>query len=146
MYSITDNDLKKEVVGGKISNATPVKAIKSRGMPSNKTKPFNVCCHTPRTHGIREETTTTTTTSTRGFFFERVGSSHGGVGESRGAGNGQTYKTRDPKSQPTVSSPSPIRCNDFDVNYRFYGRCYKTPIASNVKSFYNMPMRIKSMP
>ena len=93
MYSITD-DLKKEVVGGKISNAIPVKAIKSRGMSSNKTKPFNVCCHTRRAHGIREETTTTTT-STRGFVFERVGSSHGGVGESRGAGNGQTYKTRD---------------------------------------------------
>ena len=88
MYSVTDIDLKKEVGGGKISNATPVKAIKSRGMPSNKTKPCNGCCPTPRAHGILEETTTTTTTSTRGFFFERVGPSHGGVGESRSDGNG----------------------------------------------------------
>ena len=75
-------------VSGKISNAIPVKAIKSRGMPSNKTKPFNVCCHTPRVHGILEEKTTTPPSSTRRFFFERVGPSHGGIGESRGLGNG----------------------------------------------------------
>ena len=54
-----------------------------------KTKLFNVCCPTPRVHGVLEETTTTTTTtSTRGFFFERVGPSHGRVGESRSDGNG----------------------------------------------------------
>jgi len=89
MYSIIDDDPNKAVVDGKISNAIPVKAIKSRGMPSNKTKPFSVCCHTPRAHGILEKTTTTTTSSsTRGFFFERVGPSPGRVGESRGAGNG----------------------------------------------------------
>jgi len=88
MYNITD-DGKKAVGDGKISNATPVKAIKSREMPSNKTKPFNVCCHTPRAHGILEEKkTTTTSSSTRGFFFERVRPSPGGVGESRGARNG----------------------------------------------------------
>jgi len=40
MYNITDDN---EVgVGGPISNAIPVKAIKRREMPSNKTKPFNV--------------------------------------------------------------------------------------------------------
>ena len=39
MYNITDNEVG---VGGPISNAIPVKAIKRRKTSSNKTKPFNV--------------------------------------------------------------------------------------------------------
>ena len=93
----------------------------------------------------KETTTTTATTwsSTRGFC-ESAGPSHGRVGESRGSGNGQTYKKHDSKS-PTTLSWSSVRCNVFDVNGRFCGRCYKKPIDSNVKTFYNMPMPIKSM-
>jgi len=83
MYNITDDD--NEVgVGGKISNAIPVKDIKRRGTLSNKTKPFNVYC---RTHGVHEEKTTTTTSSTR-RFFKSIGPGDGGIGESRGIGNG----------------------------------------------------------
>ena len=72
---------------------------------SSKTKPFNVCCRTQRTHGILEEKDTTTTTPTSSLtrrFFKSAGPSYGGVGKCRGSGNGQTYKTHDPKKPTNV--------------------------------------------